>query len=396
MKRRLAGGEGRRDLLSTAFAAAAGLALLLGPVQAQASPATYRVTDLGALGDSGDVYGINDMGQVVGAYTTADGISHAAMWNTAGGSVTRTDLSTLGGASGATFGSAAFGINNAGQVVGRSETPGGYLHAALWNTAAGGAATDLETAGHPFSTAYAINSTGQVAGYAFASGDGSYHPTLWDPVAGQTDLGTLGGNAGFARAINDQGQVAGYSTLADNSTNRATVWPPQGGQDLGTLGGTTSEAYGMNNLGQTVGFSNTPGDADMHATLWDAAGSPTDLGTILGTHKSFAYDINDAGLVVGAVNGSVDVAVIWTAADGMHLLAQLIDPSDPLYQAPGRLNDAWSVNESGQIVVAGFFSGSGRHGYLFTPVEAVPEPAALELMVAGLALVGSVAGRRRG
>ena len=47
-------------------------------------------------------------------------------------------------------------------------------------------------------------------------------------------------------------------------------------------------------------------------------------------------------------------------------------------------------------MVSGFFSVGTKHGYLLTPVAAVPEPTPMALMVAGLALVGSVAGRRRG
>ena len=69
-----------------------------------------------------------------------------------------TDLGTLGGAS-----SAAWGINDAGQVVGEATTASGVQNAFLYS---GGVMSDLGTLGGQYSVAYGINSAGQVVGYA--------------------------------------------------------------------------------------------------------------------------------------------------------------------------------------------------------------------------------------
>ena len=66
---------------------------------------------------------INDHGQVIGIADTADGHSHAFLWD---GKMH--DLGTLGGDT-----SRAVAINELGQVVGSAETEEGTTHAFLWN-----------------------------------------------------------------------------------------------------------------------------------------------------------------------------------------------------------------------------------------------------------------------
>jgi probable HAF family extracellular repeat protein len=86
-----------------------------------------KVTDLGMLpgGYFSAAYGINDRGQVVGWSTSAtSGADHASLYDYG----VMTDLGMLPGGNSST----ASAINNRGQIVGYSGTPYSPWHAAIW------------------------------------------------------------------------------------------------------------------------------------------------------------------------------------------------------------------------------------------------------------------------
>jgi probable HAF family extracellular repeat protein len=66
--------------------------------------------------------------------------------------------------------------------------------------------------------------------------------------------------------------------------------------DLGTLGGNKSVPNAVNNAGQVAGWSETAG-GQIHATVWNAT-MATDLGTLGGTGNSGAVGLNNTGQVV--------------------------------------------------------------------------------------------------
>ena len=75
------------------------------------------------------------------------------------------DLGTLGGTA-----QLALGINDAGQVVGDSNTAGGDFHAFITGPNGMGM-RDLGTLGGTYSDAYGINDAGQVVGESDTAGD---------------------------------------------------------------------------------------------------------------------------------------------------------------------------------------------------------------------------------
>lgn len=204
-----------------------------------------------------------------------------------------TDLGTLGGSN-----SAATGINNAGQIVGYSQSADSASHNIVWN---GSTTTDFGTN----ESLYAINNNGQVVGYSFPAIRG-YKQTasVWNGTT-PTYLGTLGG----ALAINSSGQIAGYSYTA-SGVLQATVWSGSSGLGLSTPIGSRSAATGINNRGQVAGFTIDENSGWMNATRWDG-GLITTLNS-LGGSSSEARAINNAGLIVGRSNtGSAYHAAIW-------------------------------------------------------------------------------------
>jgi len=123
-----------------------------------------------------------------------------------------------------------------------------------------------------------------------------------------TDLGTLGGTYSTAMAINGSGQVVGYSNTSSGETH-AFLWQSglnsgKGSMiDLGTLGGSYSCPWAINGSGQIVGESTTP-SGETRAFLWQLGLKPgkgymIDLGTLAGFIHSYAYAINGSGQIVG-------------------------------------------------------------------------------------------------
>ncbi|HZS58216.1 MAG TPA: DUF6531 domain-containing protein [Gemmatimonadaceae bacterium] len=134
--------------------------------------------------------------------------------------------------------STAYGINDAGQIVGQgSSSVNDHVLATDPDPGrafllSGGAMQDLGALpGQDMSAAYGINSAGQVVGTSFNSFPTDARAFMWSSDSGMTDLSALPDvtAAGWsvlvtARAINDSGQIVGWGV--HNGLNRAYLLSP--------------------------------------------------------------------------------------------------------------------------------------------------------------------------
>jgi probable HAF family extracellular repeat protein len=228
------------------------------------------------------------------------------------------DLGTLGGP-----GSAAYGVNASGQVVGESQLPDGRSHAFTWTSAGG--MVDLGTLGGASSVALAVNASGQVAGNTTLAGETATRAFSWTAAGGMIDLGVPGTDSAVPgyrqpefpftnRGLNAHGQIVGSGAPVAPVVHWS--WTPAGGVVLlDPLEGTTATdgpgPLAVNDSGQVVGYAyvlRPPHGWAAHAFSWTASGGTVDL-TPQGVGDSRAYAVNASGLIAG-VNGSGH-AVLW-------------------------------------------------------------------------------------
>lgn len=330
----------------------------------------YDLIGLGTFGGTGSAaFGINNEGQVVGgAGISPNNNSHAFLYS----SGLMQDLGTLGGS--INDGSQAFGINDAGQIIGQSTINATAVgHAFLYSS---GSMLDLTPSGGN-SYASAINNNGQIVGYI---GSGSTIQAFLYSGGSLHTLGTLDGIGSYATAVNESGQVAG-NIYYGTAITHAFLYSGVSMQNIGTLGGSSAQAFGINDNGLVTGFANTS-SGNPHAFLY-TNGSMQDLGTLSGIYNygSIGYGINASGEVVGQSydqTGRDENAFIYSNGS-MENLNSLISPT-----LGWTLEQANAINNAGDIVGLGSDALGQTEAYLLVP-KSVPEPATVALFVFGAA-----------
>lgn len=199
-----------------------------------------------------------------------------------------TDLGTLGGEA-----SAAYGINDKGQVVGWADTDAvgveQTIHAFLWTS---GKMQDLDTVPnieHPPGTeAHSINSQGEVAG-GIAPRMGLSYAKGWLWRNGKIQV--IGGNV---LTVNDAGQA--LAVMGDR--HNVVIWQSGRTQEVPSVPGFEfTVASALNNRGDLAGYcQNDPNDIRGFVRLH---GNIFLMGVLPGQNSSRAVAVNDHGQVIG-------------------------------------------------------------------------------------------------
>jgi len=247
------------------------------------------------VGTESYAYGINNAGTVVGN-TYIGGNSHGTIWTTAG-------ITDLGANTYATA------INNSGEVVGSNGSAFAVVNGRLEDLAM--------PSNMNWSSAYGINDAGTVVGDG-RLGNGTFRGVIWNADGTVTMLGTLGGASSEATDVNASGEVVGFASLASGYQQAFSMI---GGTmiDLGTLGN-SSYAYGVNASGEVVGYSYLT-DGDQHAFLY-YDGTMLDLNSLLPANSGWdleeAFGINASGQITG-----------MGLYDGQQMAFLMTDPPAP-------------------------------------------------------------------
>jgi probable HAF family extracellular repeat protein len=156
-------------------------------------------------------------------------------------------------------------INDHDVVVGRMSDFQGHSTAFRWER---GILTDLGAQADAFdSVATAINTRGQVVGYAvLPGGNFEFEPVLWDGGRVIRPGTTMGTYRGIAFGINDRGEIVGEARRLDGSGG-GFVWADGRYRFLDQPG----YARDINIAGVAVGQYAVPDRPELHGVIWPKA-----------------------------------------------------------------------------------------------------------------------------
>jgi probable HAF family extracellular repeat protein len=191
-------------------------------------------------------------------------------------------------------------------------------------------------------TPIAINARDQIVGNE-ATSDGEAAFLLDGDVS--TPILSPDGQKVWVHAINNLGQVVGASIDAVGN-DHAFVWDLKSGwRNLEPTGIAYSFAYGVNDSGVVVGQLNS------EAAMWQTDGQIIHLGD-LGGQYGYALAVNSAGDVVGM--SALDPAGLKQHAFIWHQGAmQDLDVTDAIPQGHQEYAGANGINDRGQVVGSG-------------------------------------------
>ena len=162
------------------------------------------------------------------------------------------------------------------------------------------------------------------------------------------ETGSLGRNSTL-NAINNNGVAAGWAFVNDSLTH-AFRWSNGNLVDLGTLGGNTSYAYGINDNGVIVGQSNATDHGPLRAVKYEN-GAWSDLGD-LGGPTGGAFGINNANEIVGQADKTAGLVTTHGFFWKNGVMTDLVTLG-------GQFSTAFAVNSNSQVAGIAALGGLG-------------------------------------
>lgn len=304
-----------------------------------ATPQQYELVNLGTLGsDYSWASGINNQGQIVGRSETADGVLKAFIWDDQNG------MQAIGEDY---YYSPAINDNGVAVVSNSSRL-------CTWDSTNG-----LQEALPNYFNPHEINNAGQIVGTYNSK------PAIWSEAEGLRTFGY----AGMPVGINNLGQFVGGIRFWDAD---GTVTFLEG------VDGASGSGSSINDKMQITGSSEIGDTGIRHAVIWDMkAGTIQDIGA-LGDY-GVGSDINENGDVAG-YDYSVGHAFLWMQEYGMMDLNDIVNGT-----ASGwTITNALEINDAGWIAAVADNPDGQTRAVLLRPV---PEPATALLMMTGLCLL---------
>jgi len=389
------------------------LSVVLGTVRASAQTPVYHANLMGISDGRTNIQvehatRLNRWGQVIGTYGGGlSGGTHAVLWtpdaandgsgNAINGAGSLFGIESSSGLPAGTADTGTTGLNDRGQVVGQAFTPGqgdgNQTQSWMWkpktlNSNKGvlhgnsGKAVTFPLLTIPGLGTLAeynqiINNKGVIGAYGI-----NYRALLWTPSVPNGLLGDWTfdpANGGGPAAINDAGQIAG-STCENSIWNgpylhsgalpllvtdvlTSPLWIPPSSQEC--VGGVS----GMNVKGDLAISAVSSSVNAIHAYLYKN-GAATDISTGFSSQTSA---INNYDQVVGHVDSDTRRAYLFQNGQAFDLNG-LNDSTNGVF-----LGDSLAINDSGQILCGGVFSGAGSSTVLLTPNALVINPVTFTL-----------------
>lgn len=381
---------------------------IVAATQSTYAQSMYTITDIGSF--SGEqmsrAFGINNAGEVVGQFDSSSGNTHAFLYSNGAFS----DLGTLGGPS-----SAAFAINNNGVIVGTSQSyqgNGGLVQAFVYTPGIG--MTNITPPGYQ-GAALGVNDSGAVVGsyhagnlqaMGFAYQNGTFAPLpAFVPNVANANL-----SIPVPAAVNASGEIAGR--LVDTSDNWLSQPYLYNGQQYTLIGGApghvSSRLSGINEFGNAIGYSDDL--TSVRESFLYSNGNMTILGSLGGKFSGGVgvYGINNQDDVVGTAFGpSGSLGGIGDPENGLDtdlLRSYVFSGTHGVIYKNGQLQDlnnlidpnsGWELLDARSINDSGQIVGEGMINNQIHAFILTPVPELSTAAYLSLGLVALLTTRRR-